>query len=158
MEFIQTYAWVFWLGLILLFVIIEMFTLEFTFLMLAVGSVAGLASGLLGTPWYLQIVIAAVVSVLLILLLRPPLLRRLKRGADPAKSNVDALLGLDGVVVSTVTTLAGQVKLANGDIWTARLAAGVAVTDLVRGERVEVAAIDGATALVAPSPRKEPIV
>jgi membrane protein implicated in regulation of membrane protease activity len=38
----------------------------------------------------------------------------------------------------------GQVKLANGDIWTARTEAG----DLQPGMRVRVSRIDGATAIV----------
>jgi membrane protein implicated in regulation of membrane protease activity len=38
-DFIDNYAWVFWLALILLFVIVEVLTVDFTFLMLALGSV-----------------------------------------------------------------------------------------------------------------------
>ncbi|GAA2246240.1 NfeD family protein [Herbiconiux moechotypicola] len=150
-EFLDSYAWIFWLGLILLFIVVEMLTLEFTFLMIAVGSLGGLISGALGAPWYLQIVIAAVLSVLLILTLRPPLLRLLKRGGDPAKSNVDALLGLEGLVLDEVTAVAGHVKLSNGDTWTARISPSVVAAGLSRGQRVRVAAIDGATALVEPS-------
>ena len=45
----------------------------------------------------------------------------------------------------TVSRVAGQVKLANGDVWTAR-SDGDAHLD--PGARVEVARIDGATAVV----------
>ena len=122
MELIQTiedWAWIGWLVLILLFLVIEMLTLDFTFLMLSIGGVAGLASDLLGAPIWLQVVIAAVDAAILVLVLRPPLLRRLRRGEDPTPSNVDALVGLAGRVLSTVSTDGGQVKLSNGDIWTA---------------------------------------
>jgi membrane protein implicated in regulation of membrane protease activity len=156
-EFLDTYAWIFWLGLILLFVIVELFTLEFVFLMIAIGSLGGLISGAFGAEWYVQILIAAGLSLLLILLLRPPLLRLLKRGGDPAKSNVDALLGIEGEVLAPVTDTAGQVKLANGDIWTAKISPLTEHRDLRRGERVLVTAIDGATAVVVPAERKEPI-
>ena len=57
---ITSFAWIVWLVLILVFVIIEMLTLDFVFLMIAVGSVGGLLSGLFGAPWWLQIIIAAV--------------------------------------------------------------------------------------------------
>ena len=70
MEFIQTiedWAWIGWLVLILVFLVVEMLTLDFTFLMLSIGSVAGLASGLLGAPLWLQVVIAAVVAAVLVL-------------------------------------------------------------------------------------------
>ena len=56
---ITSFAWIVWLVLILVFVIIEMLTLDFVFLMIAVGSVGGLLSGLIGVPWWLQLVIAA---------------------------------------------------------------------------------------------------
>ncbi|WP_382305455.1 NfeD family protein [Herbiconiux sp. UC225_62] len=152
-DFLDSYAWIIWLGLILLFVVIEMFTLEFTFLMIAIGSLGGLIAGVFGAPWYIQIVVAAVLSLLLLLTLRPPLLRLLKRGGDPSRSNVDALLGLEGLVVDQVTSTGGQVKLTNGDIWTARVSPLTQSRELRRGERVLVTAIDGATAVVVPAER-----
>jgi membrane protein implicated in regulation of membrane protease activity len=150
--FIGEYAWIVWLVLILLFVTIEMVTLDLTFLMIAVGSLGALLSALLGVPWWLQLLIAAGLAFTLLLGIRPPLLRLLKRGGDPAKTNVDALLGLDGRVVSTIGATGGQVLLANGETWTARLSPG---TNGVAepGERVLVTEIDGATAVVIPAER-----
>ena len=150
---ITSFAWIVWLVLILVFIIIEMLTLDFVFLMIAVGSLGGLVSGLFGAPWWLQLIIAAVLSVVLIFFIRPPLLHALKKGGDPAKSNVDRLIGMGGVVVSTVTRTAGLVKLQVGETWTARLAPleGSPV-ELVPGEHVIVVSIDGATAVVTPAP------
>ena len=77
MELIQTieqWAWIGWLVLILLFLVIEMLTLDFTFLMLSIGGLAGLGTDLLGGPIWLQVVVAAVAAAVLILVLRPPLL------------------------------------------------------------------------------------
>ena len=116
------YAWIGWLVLIGIFLVIEMFTLEFTFLMLAVGAVFGLGAGLLGAELWLQLVVAAIAALALIFLLRPPLLRRLHRGEDKTLSNIEALIGMSGIVLETVTATAGQAKLANGDIWSARSA------------------------------------
>lgn len=151
---ITSFAWIVWLVLILVFIIVEMLTLDFVFLMIAIGSVGGLISGLFGAEWWLQLIIAAVLSVLLIFLIRPPLLHLLKRGGDPAKSNVDALIGMSATVVSTVTRNTGMVKLAVGETWTARLAPTPSVTpaELVPGEHVVVVSIEGATAVVAPAP------
>ena len=154
MEWISSYYWIGWLALILVFIIIEMLSLELTFLMLAVGSVGGLVSGLLGAPWWLQLVIAAVLAVLLVTLLRPPLLRRLRRGGDPARSNVAALIGSDGTVVKAVTGRQGLVKLSNGETWTARLDESTGRhAELIPGQHVLVLAIDGATAVVIPGER-----
>ena len=150
---ITSFAWIAWLVLILVFVIIEMLTLDFVFLMIAIGSLGGLVSGLFGAPWWLQLIIAAALSVVLLFGIRPPLLHRLKRGGDPTKSNVDALIGMSAVVVSTVSRTAGLVKLAVGETWTARLAtASGGPAELVPGEHVIVLSIEGATAVVAPSP------
>lgn len=154
MELIQTieqWAWIGWLVLILVFLVIEMLTLDFTFLMLSIGGLAGLVADLAGAPIWLQVIVAAGVAAVLVLLLRPPLLRRLRRGEDPTPSNVDALIGIGGVVLASVGAHGGQVKLANGDIWTARAES----EDLEPGTRVRVSRIDGATAVVRsdfPSP------
>lgn len=147
LEFLASYAWIIWLGLILVFAIIEITTGEFTFLMLAIGSLGGLLSGLFGVPWWAQILIAGALSILLLFTVRPPLLRALKRGGDPARSNVDALIGLTGVVTNDFSGNANHVKLSNGDTWTAKLVDGD--QSLVEGQKVVVTAIQGATAVVA---------
>jgi len=152
-DVLTEYAWIAWIVLILAFATIEVFTLEMTFLMLALGSVAGLVSGVFGIPWWAQFLIAAIVAVVLIFTLRPPLLRRLRRGGDPARSNIDALIGADGAVVSTLTQAGGQVRLQNGETWTARLSPITEQRDVAVGEKVLVTGIDGATAVVVPVER-----
>jgi membrane protein implicated in regulation of membrane protease activity len=152
MDVITEYAWIAWLVVILVFVIIEILSLEFTFLMLAVGGVVGLLSGLVGAPWWLQLLIAAAAAVLLLLAVRPPLFRALQRGADPARSNIDALLGMPGLVMSTVTPHGGQVKLGNGEVWTARTPLDSPASSLEPGTRIILSVVDGATAVVVPVP------
>jgi len=151
LDFLITYSWIIWIVLILIFGIIELTTLEFTFLMIAGGSFGGLISSLVGVPIGLQFLIAAALSVLLLFALRPPLLRRLRSGGDPALSNVDALIGLSGVVTNDFSGNASHVKLANGETWTAKLPGSDRT--LVEGERVVVSAIEGATAVVVPAER-----
>ena len=153
MDILTTYAWIFWIVLILVFAIIEISTLEFTFLMLAGGSLGGLVSGLFGLPWWGQFIVALALSLLLLFAVRPPLLRALGRGGDPARSNVDALLGMAGVVTNDFSGNASHVKLSNGDTWTARLSNQTSDRILVEGEKVTVTAIEGATAVVVPVER-----
>jgi membrane protein implicated in regulation of membrane protease activity len=153
-DVVSTWAWVVWLALILIFLIVEVLSLDFTFLMLAIGSFGGLIAGLLGAPWWLDILVAGVVALLLLFFVRPPLLHRLRRSGDPARTNVDALLGISGTVVVAFPDGRGQVKLANGETWTSRLGAGSASDRLVEGEQVVVTSIDGATAVVAPAERR----
>ncbi|MGN7976431.1 NfeD family protein [Microbacterium sp. 22195] len=144
---IEQWAWIGWLVLIALFLVIEMMTLDFTFLMLSFGSVLGLVSDLVGLPIWAQVIIAAAAAALFIFFLRPPLLHRLRRGEDPTKSNVAALIDLRGTALQDITAVSGQVKLSNGDTWTARSLDG---TPIIQGSRVAVAEINGATAIVRP--------
>jgi membrane protein implicated in regulation of membrane protease activity len=153
LDFLMDYAWVVWICLILIFLVVEVFTLDFTFLMLGVGSIAGLLASFTPLAFWVQIVIAGVVSVLLIFAVRPPLLKRLRNGEDPTRSNVDALLGQAGTVATDFVAGNGYVKLSNGETWTARLSEVSADTALEAGDRVVVISIDGATAVVAPVER-----
>jgi len=147
------YLWILWLALVILFVVIEVLTFEFTFLMLGLGSLlGGLGSNLLGAPWWAQIASAAVISALLLFTIRPALLRALRKGGDPAASNLDRLRGIGGTVHLRFDRGSGQVRLDNGEIWTARLASGAAAEPLAEGDRVVVTLIDGATAEVVPVP------
>ena len=152
------YLWILWLVFILVAITIELLSLEFTFLMISIGSLGGLAANLLGLDWWLQIVVAAGLSVLLLLTIRPFLLRALRKGGDPALSNIDALIGMNGRVVSTVTEAGGLVKLANGETWTARLVfpAGIIGNASVEpGQPVSVHLIEGSTAVVIPAERTQ---
>jgi membrane protein implicated in regulation of membrane protease activity len=100
-----------------------------------------------------QILVALVLSVLLLLLIRPGLMRLTQKGADPTPSNIAALSGMAGRVVVPLTELGGQVKLANGETWTARLDASAAPAVLDIGSTVAVTAISGSTAVVVPTER-----
>lgn len=146
-DVLTQYAWIVWLVLIIAFATIEVFTLEMTFLMLAVGSGAGLLSGLFGIPWWVQFIVAAVVSGTLILTLRPRLLRMLRRG-DSSRNSIDALIGSEGTVMRAVTPTGGRIRLASGDVWSARLSPITEQTPVPVGASVLVTGVDGATAVV----------
>lgn len=150
------YLWIAWLVFVIVCVIIEVLTLEFTFMMVAVGSlIGGLGTNLLGAEWWLQIIAAAVVSGLLLFTIRPLLLKTLNRGEEPARTNVDALSGMTARIMTAFVDGSGFVKLANGETWTSRLDAHHEHAELVEGDRVVVTRIDGATAEVAPKERTE---
>lgn len=144
------YLWIAWLVLALLCVIIEMFTLEFTFLMLGAGTlIGGLGVNLAGGPWWAQVLGAAAVSGLLLFTIRPLLLKALRRSSELKPTNVDALYGMAARVVAPFSGGDGSVKLENGETWTARLVDGDE-TALDVGSRVVVRAVRGATVHVAP--------
>ncbi|MGO1392733.1 NfeD family protein [Agrococcus casei] len=150
---VWTWAWVVWLVIALVFLIIEMLTLEFTFLMLGLGSVGGLLSSLTGLPWWAQVIIAGAVACLLLFLVRPVLLKRLHDSSDPVKLNVAGLVGMQGEVTKPFSRGRGRVRLTNGDDWSARLSPNTQPRDPDVGERVVVTAIEGATAVIIPTQR-----
>jgi membrane protein implicated in regulation of membrane protease activity len=151
------YLWIAWIVLALVFIIIELVTLEFTFLMLAAGSlIGGLGVNLLGGPWWLQIALAAALSGLLLFTIRPMLLKLLHRGQKPELTNVDALTGMAARVVGPFVDGLGSVKLANGETWTAS-ADDVASATFGAGTRVRVIAVHGATVEVAPAVTAPPM-
>jgi membrane protein implicated in regulation of membrane protease activity len=114
------YLWILWLALAVLFVIIELLTLEFTFLLFTI---------------------------------RPLLLRALHRSSPVVLTNVDALVGMPARVTRAFVQGAGEVKLDNGETWTARLSAGVTDAEASVGQSVSVIAVRGAAVEVAPEPR-----
>jgi membrane protein implicated in regulation of membrane protease activity len=140
-------GWLIWLGAALLLGVAEIFALDLIFLMLGAGALGGaLASGL-GAPLALQIVAAAVTSLLMLFAIRPLLLRRLRARTVLVETNAAGLVGRPAVVVAPTDLGGGRVKLA-GEVWSARASTAGAAFGV--GTQVRVTAIDGATAVVAP--------
>jgi membrane protein implicated in regulation of membrane protease activity len=135
-------AWWFILAAILGIALI--FTVEFTFAMLALGALAAGIAALLGVNVGVCIAIFAVVSAGLTFALRQPLMRKFK-SADPVVTGTAALVGARAFAVDTVTTRSGRVKL-NGEVWTARTRTGEVAEDAY----AVVVEIQGATAIVEP--------
>ncbi|MCY1242083.1 hypothetical protein D9M72_550240 [compost metagenome] len=83
----------------------------------------------------------------MVVFVRPVALKHLKKGPAEQRTNIDRLIGESALVMETVSTSSGLVKIG-GDVWSARSENGV----LNAGQRVVVSAIEGATAVVAPQP------
>jgi len=90
-------------------------------------------------------VVFAVVSIALIAFVRPVAMRHLKR-APETLTGVDALVGLEAVVVEQVDAREGRVKL-RGEVWSARSVDNGSVH--TPGETVHVVRVSGATVLVS---------
>ncbi len=123
----------------------EALTGDMFLLMLGGGALAAAAnSWLFDFPLWVDGVVFLVVSVLLLVGVRPALRRRLLAGA-PGDTGIAALEGAHALVLDRVGMHEGQVKL-NGEVWTAR---PLNEDDVYQpGERVTVMRIDGATAVV----------
>ena len=128
---------------------IEIFTLDLTFALIAVGALAGAGVALVGAPLWASIAAAAGVSLLGIVFVRPVALRHLRRMPIGARTGVDALPGAEGHALTEITTMDGRMKL-RGEEWTARLDPDITSESVPTGTRLVVTRIDGATALVHP--------
>lgn len=127
--------------------IVEIFTLDLTFAMLAGGAIAGGTAALLGAPWWVCVIIACVVASLLIFTLRPYLLKSIRKRGELIETNVVALVGHAARTLSIVSEYAGRVKL-NGEVWSARTPDDS--PEIPEGADVVVLKIRGATAIVTP--------
>lgn len=153
---LTTWLWIAWLALAVVFVIVELLTLEFTFLMLAAGSlIGGLGTNLLGGPWWLQVIAAAALAALLLFTIRPVLLRALRRSSPVVATNVDALYGMGGRVVTAFRDRSGTVRLDNGETWSALADPEDEASSLSIGDRVTVVSVRGAAVAVRPAPAEE---
>jgi membrane protein implicated in regulation of membrane protease activity len=146
------YTWVLWLVIVVAAVVAELLTLSLVFAMIAAGAlIGGLGTWLLGWPVALQVVAAAALSALLVFAIRPLLYRVLVHGKPRPLTNVDALAGMSARATASFIEGTGYARLANGETWTARLADVHEHAEVGTGARLTVVAIDGATAVVAPS-------
>ena len=155
MEWLNDHPALGWLALALALGVAEMATMDFIFLMLVGGALAAATAAGLGISFTGQVVIAVLAALLLLALVRPVVIRRVRVG-DATLTGTAALVGRDALVVETVTRTGGRVKLA-GEMWSARIAPHTRPDALLPGHSVRVLAIDGATAVVVPAgPEPEP--
>jgi membrane protein implicated in regulation of membrane protease activity len=112
--------------------------------MFAVGAIGGAVTAGLGGGIVAQVIVFVVISVALLVFVRPIAYRNRQRPEQ--RSGVDALKGKQAVVLERVDDGAGgRIKLA-GEIWSARALEHDRVFD--PGQHVDVVEIDGATAVV----------
>ena len=131
-------VWI-WLGVTILAIVVELLTPELVSLWFAIGGIVGIAFSFIpGLPWWGEIIIFAIVSLVLLLTLRPVLKKYLKN--KNLKTNTDRLVGQEVRVLTQADfdTL-GTVKI--GDvIWNVKSSDGTA---LLADEIVKIVQIDG---------------
>ena len=136
----QLWMWFAAAGVLL---IVEILTVDLLFASLAFSALLAAGANALGYGVAIQGVVFGVGAVSSLMFLRPIALRHLKKKPADHATNVEALIGAPAVTLSAVTELEGRVKLS-GETWSARSNKG----EIESGARVEVVAIEGATAVV----------
>lgn len=128
-----------WTALLIAFIAVEAATVNMVSLWFAGGALVALVASLLSAPVWLQILLFAATSAALLMTLRP-MVRKLFT-PKLTRTNVDAVVGAEGLVTVQVDNLhgTGQVKIG-GMEWTARSADG---QPLEVGTRVRVDKVVG---------------
>ncbi len=108
-----------WLAAVVLFVILEAATYQLISTWFAIGAVGGLIAALCGADFYIQLCVFAVVSAVMLAVLRPLSMRILKR--QDFKTNADSLIGKDVLITNEVSNIKGTGEgKVNGMTWTVR--------------------------------------
>ncbi len=130
-------AWVVWIIVALLAILIEIFTLGFAVASLAAGALAASLVSFLGLGLTWQLALFSLFSLLAMVTIRPLAIRYIKRsrGAKGVETNVNALIGRHAVVSSEIRGGEGRV-IVDGDDWKAMIEERDEVIKV--GERVEV--------------------
>ena len=135
-----------WFALMIFFIFLEASTVSLVSTWFAVGALGAMITALCGGPVWLQCVLFFLISVALLIALRP----FVKKVLTPrlVKTNVDSIIGKEGLVTSEIDNVlsTGQVKLG-GMEWSARSTTGEKIEP---GEKIRVDRIEGVKVFVTP--------
>ena len=135
-------AAVLWLFAAGILAILEAFTLGLTSIWFAGGAAGASIATMLGASLPVQIVVFLVISIVLIAVTRPLAKKRLN--AKVEKTNIDAVLGQEGMVEKAIPSYgSGQVR-ADGKSWTAVSTGG----EIEEGKIVIIKSVRGVTLTV----------
>ena len=137
--------WVLWLIAAGLFAAGEVVSTDLVLLMFAGGALGGLAVALLGGAVALQLVGFVIVSLALLVVVRPIAKKHLLAGTPQQLDGVDAVVGRTARVTQAVDRHSGRIKLG-ADEWTARSQYDGEAFAI--GEVVRILKVEGATAVV----------
>jgi len=132
-----------WVALVIIFAVIEVFTLGLTTVWFALAALVMVFLSFLPIPIVFQITIFLAISAVLLFFTRPVAIKKFKIGRE--KTNVDSLAGKHALVTRKIGEFdKGEVKL-NGLFWSARSEDG---STIVEGTKCEVMRIEGVQVIV----------
>lgn len=133
-----------WTVLAVAFAVLEMATVQMVSIWFAGGAVGGLVAYLCGADNWLQLIVFAAVSGLLLIVTKPFV--RKMRTEKEERTNADSLLGTKTMITEAVDNLAetGAAKI-NGVTWSVRSTGGERIPE---GEIVTIERIEGVKLIV----------
>lgn len=110
---------IYWIIIFIVLLVIEIATLGLTTIWFAAGSLVAFLAGILGCGLTVQMILFLAVSVLLLILTRPVALKYFN--SKRQKTNVESMIGRQGVVLEKVDTIKGQGLVeVDGETWSAK--------------------------------------
>lgn len=136
---------VIWLVAVIIFAVVEIVTFQLVAIWFAVGAVCGMAACTFGAPFWAQLLIFGVMSLILLLLTRPFVKKFLS--VKHVNTNADRLIGKVALVTQSICNLEsrGTVKYS-GVTWVARSKDGA---DIDEGEKVSIESIESVKLIVS---------
>jgi len=134
-----------WLLLLIIFALVEFFTQGITTIWFALAAGISLLLSLIGTPISVQIIVFIIVSLFLLLFIRQILVKKYNKSL--AKTNVEAVVGEEAIVVEAVNNISGAGRVnIKGMEWAA--AAEDASASFEIGAKVTVVDVKGVKVIV----------
>ena len=136
-----------WVAVIVIAAILEGMSAQLISIWFVGGGIAGMIAQLCGASVWLQVLIAAVVTLVLLLATRP-LVKKFLQNKE-THTNADRVVGQTAVVPEDIATLAahGRVEVLGND-WAARSTENVRIQ---KGTKVQVVRIEGVKLIVTPT-------
>lgn len=134
-----------WLGVTVLFAVIELITVQLTTVWFALGAFIAMLLAVFGVDnLAVQITVFAVVSAAALILTRPLVKKFINQKAQP--TNADMAIGKTGIVTDSIDEITGkgEVKLGAA-VWSAKSADGMGIP---KGTKVKVLRIEGVKLIV----------
>ena len=134
-----------WLIITVAMSVIELMTMGLVTIWFAAGSVVALLLSLIGAPMWLQIAAFLVVSVVVLILVRPIAMTHFNNRLK--KTNIDAIIGRKLIAKTDIDNLHGTGKVdMDGSTWLA--ASNIDNIVIKAGEEVKVVEVRGAKLIV----------
>lgn len=132
-----------WLAVIIIFAVIEGFTMDLASIWFAFGALIAMIVALFTDSLLIQLVFFLLGTTIFMIYLRP--IAKKSFGTKKVRTNIDKIIGEIGIVTGEVSLSDGEVKVS-GKIWSARNFEDTKKIPL--GAKVEILSIQGAKVIV----------
>lgn len=108
-----------WLVLLVVCLVIEIATMGLTSIWFAAGAVVATLLAVVHAPFWLQLIVFLVVSIVMLVFTRPIAVKYFNK--DRVRTNVESMVGREAIVVTEIDNLQGAGRvMVDGKEWSAR--------------------------------------